>query len=170
MSAHWTQFLTDSGLLDVAMMAFFIQYKGKCIVDATFGATMVLLMMMELVVGVDDFARMIQTLPQGNSNKHAAFIINPAALSELGLMFKGRYYDLVGLSKCNFHWLTACSRLDRIADLPLGLVGRFADLTLHGLLKEFIATEPVPGSATGEVQLSGHTTADHVLLRTRSRM
>lgn len=62
-SLHWTQFLVDSGLVDVAMTIFFVQYKGKCIVDGRFGAHMAVLRMLSAVVGIDDFARMIEGLP-----------------------------------------------------------------------------------------------------------
>ena len=62
-SLHWTQFLVDAGLVDVAMTVFFVQYKGKCIVDGRFGAHMALMRMLAVVIGIDDFARMIESLP-----------------------------------------------------------------------------------------------------------
>ena len=100
-------------------------------------------------VGTDDFDK--------------AFIMEPWALSELGPMMLGRYVsplillgvfalspppnircfrrynDIKYVQRLNLHFLTAAKRLDRIPDLKLGLPGRWAGLTLRGLIKRFCA-------------------------------
>ena len=140
-SYHWPQMMVDCELVDFYLQLLFKHYDGKMEPDGAFGNQCTLSDAIGLVVGVDDLARMVSSIPAaadgsfGNEDQHRGVIVEPAAIDELVAHTKGRMCNLEGVTRLELHMICAGSkaRVATLPEIPLGLPGRWAGLTLRGL-------------------------------------
>ena len=135
---YWyPQFCVDGGLVDVYLNMFYWKYRGKSEVDRWFGVIQNVLAVVAVIVGPEDMARILRTLPKGAlmGEGNTALVLEPCAQPWLDKYLEGMFNKLDGFTYGDFHFCCFSSRLDRVPNDDLGLPGRWRGYGFRDFLK-----------------------------------